>query len=402
MTLKTNLDFISYLKNHRDMKNKTNWLIISLILTMGLFIYLTIHHYAVQLGMNGPGLCSINSQFNCDAAATSSYAEIFKIPIAVFGLCFNFVMLMVVLFRKWSWTEESNIQNGAVQLLFLVSGVLSIVLGAISIFKIHVVCPFCVATYLFSFINFFLVLKTFSPAKYAIWPILTYKPNLIMGVTVLVLAWFISGMIQDSYGLSEIKKIVPEKIALWQNSPSFNFSESMGIIKNSNSKIILVEFADFKCPHCKVASQSIHNFLKGHSEIKFIFKPFPLDGTCNPAITQKGDGSRCKMAAWVLCSDKIAKKGFDVHTWYFENQENLSQVSEMKNSNLELAKILNLNYEEIESCSESVTTYDEIKKISEEAKAAKVEGTPTVFLNGKKLEYGHFTEILKTAVQTLN
>jgi protein-disulfide isomerase/uncharacterized membrane protein len=382
------------------MKNKMNLLIVSLLVTIGLFVYLTVHHYAVQLGMSGPGLCSVSATINCDAAAVSSYAEIFKIPIAVLGLCFNFVMLALVLFKKLGWADESETQNGFVRMLFVFASVTSIVLGLISIFQIHVVCPWCLGTYLFTFINTYLVWHIFSPAHFGLGAF-TRQGNLIMGAAILVLAWFVSGAIQDNYGLNEMKKLAPEKVAIWQNSKNvYTFSDS-GLIQNPESKITLVEFADFKCGHCKMASQSLHNFIQGHPEVKFIFKSFPLDGTCNSQITQSGDGSRCKMATWALCAEQTSKKGWDVQKYYFDNQEILFNMTDMTDTNIALAKSLNMNYEDVEKCSESVDTYETIKKMVAEAKEAKVEGTPAIYLNGKKLDYGHFPQVLKTAVESL-
>jgi protein-disulfide isomerase/uncharacterized membrane protein len=383
------------------MKNKMNLLIVSLLVTMCLFVYLTIHHYAVQLGMNGPGLCSVSATLNCDAAAVSSYAEIFKIPIAVLGLCFNFVMLGLVVFKRLGWSDESEAQNGFVKIMFASASIISLVLGLISILQIHVVCPFCLGTYIFTFINTFLVWGIFTPTSFGA-DVFTRQSHIGMGIAILVLAWFVSGAIQDNYGLSEMKKIVPEKVAIWQNNLNvFTFSDT-GLVQNPDAKITIVEFADFKCPHCKMASQSLHNFMQGHPEVKFIFKSFPLDGTCNSLITQSGDGTRCKMATWTLCAEQTAKKGWDVHKYYFDNQESLFPVSDMKETNMALAKTLNLDYDAVEKCSESVDTYEALKKMVAESKLSNVEGTPTIFLNGKKLEYGHFPLVLQAAVRTLN
>lgn len=368
------------------MKNKTNLLIISLLITIGLFIYLTVHHYSVQLGTNGPGLCSISSTLNCDAAAGSSYSEVFGIPIAVLGLCFNLIMLIVILFRKLGWSDPTKTQNGFVLGLFLTSAAVSIILGLISTFKIQVICPFCLGTYIFAFINAYLAWQIFKPASFNIAKILSEKENLISGGAILLLAWFISGSIQDKYGLNDIRQSLAEKVSLWQMSPVYTFNDSLGLTKNPQAAISVVEFADFKCPHCKAAAQSFKSFMKDRTDTKLVFKPFPLDGTCNPQVQFKGDGSRCKMATWALCSEKVAQKGWDVAYWYFENQESLMSVTNLKETNAELAKKFNFNYEDVEKCSESVTTYDEIKKIASEAVAAQVEGTPAIYLNGKKVE----------------
>ncbi len=383
------------------MKNKTNLLLISLLVNVGMFAYLTVHHYAVQLGLNGPGLCNVSATLNCDAAAVSSYAEIFRIPIAVIGLCFNLVMLILVLFKKLNWTDESETQNGFVKILFAFASITSLILGLISVFQIHVICPFCLGTYVFTFLSTYLVWSVFSPSNFGL-GVFTRQGNIISGALILILSWFVSGAIQDNYGLNEMKKIVPEKIAIWQNSQNVYAFSDLGLVQNPNSKITLIEFADFKCSHCKMASQSLHNYMQGHSEVKFIFKSFPLDGTCNSLIPQAGDGTRCKMATWALCAEEKAKKGWDVHKYYFDNQEALFSVSDLKETNTQLAQKLNLIYDEIEKCSESVDSYETIKKMVAEAKDAKVEGTPTIFLNGKKLEYGHFPQVLKAAIETLN
>ena len=53
------------------MTKKQNLLLISTAISLGLFVYLAIHHYALKLGIGGNTLCSISETINCDAAATS-------------------------------------------------------------------------------------------------------------------------------------------------------------------------------------------------------------------------------------------------------------------------------------------------------------------------------------------
>lgn len=175
-------------------------------------------------------------------------------------------------------------------------------------------------------------------------------------------------------------KIIPEKIALWQQMPLQTFDLELGLKKaDLASSNTLIEFADFKCSHCKKAADTISNFAKTNPNIKIIFKPFPLDGNCNPHVSFKGDGSRCQMAGLALCAEKVAQHGWAIHDNFFKNQENLAQVADIKPYFIELAKTLNLNSDEIIKCSESAETYDILRKISDEAKLAKVEGTPLFF-----------------------
>lgn len=393
------------------MNKKLNTLFLTLLITIGLFIYLTLHHYAVKLGLSGNSLCSINEKLNCDAAATSSFSELLGIPVAILGASFHLILFGFILFLKFDWFEKGPYSLATLRFLLLLAAVTSVVMGIISVVYVKVYCPFCMATYLFSFINLVLGWNLFSNTSQSIKPeklqflnyFTIYRSHLILLLTIPVLAWVVNGMLQENYGLTEMKKIIPEKIMQWRASPEYTFNPAEGLIKKgSDSKVTLVEFADFKCPHCKNASTTIDAFLKGNPKVTFIFKPFPLDGSCNKAISTKGDGTRCTLAAWTLCAEKNEQRGWDVHHWIFEKQEELSQVVDLKPYLAELEKDLKINAAQLASCSDSTETYELMYRLAEEGNKAQVSGTPAIYMNGKKLPYGQFLDILKTAAQEFN
>lgn len=389
------------------MKNKSNLLFVSLLITIALFVYLSIHHYALKIGLGGGSLCEISSQLNCDAAATSQYSEFLGIPMAVMGAVFHLVLLCFVGTYRLGWSEPSVYLKNTLRFLFGFSALTSVFMGLVSLLAIKVACPFCLATYLFSFINaalgWNLVEKPteknsedFNPLAY----FSDYKSHLISLALIPALAWIISGMVQDNYGLNEIKKQIPEKIAIWKAGTQYSFDSTVGLTKKADAgeaRYKIVEFADFKCPHCKVASDTIKAFLKGKTDIEFTYKPYPLDGQCNPAMERSGDGSRCAMAAYVLCAEQLAQKGWPLHHYFFENQGRLMSVSDIKALHIEIESKFGLNVTELAQCSESAATYDLIKKSVEEGTTAKVEGTPTIYVNGRKLPWGQFLAILQAA-----
>lgn len=387
------------------MTKKINILIGSLIITIGLFTYLTIHHFAVKLGISGSALCSISSTLNCDAAALSQFSEIFKLPIAILGAVFHLALLGLIVFLKLNWLDESIYLKKFIQLSLIFSAITSIIMALISFFLIKVACPFCLGTYVFSFINLFLGWNIVSSTNKEVFDFSSLfsdqKYLLIILFLIPTSSWFISGIIKDNYGLSELDKVIPEKLALWKNSTVYQFNPDIGLNnKVSNAKAQIVEFADFKCPHCKQAHKTISTYLKSHPEVNFTFKPFPLDGNCNTSDKmQKGDGTRCKMAAWVLCSEKIAQKGWDIHHWLFENQEEFSQINDLNQLLPQIEKDFQIKSHDLSSCADSNEIYEQIKKSSQEGNSALVHGTPTIYLNGKKLEYGHIMEVLKKAVE---
>ncbi len=405
--MKTIVDFKPEKKNYIFMTKKLNLLLLSVFITIGLFIYLAIHHYAIKLGIGGNSICSVSETINCDAAATSQYAEVFGIPVALLGGFYHIFLFGLLLFYKFNWVDESIYLKNTLRSMLVVSTAISVVMGLISFFVIKVICPFCFGTYVFSFINLFLGwnLMSVMDRDFSIAPYFsTYKSHLILLAFIPVTSWIVSGMVQENYGLSEINKLVPEKIAQWKNSQTFQFDPQIGLRNEVTSeKIVLVEFADFKCPHCRAASQTIDTFLKGHPNVQFLFKPFPLDGTCNASSEMsKGDGSRCVLAAWALCAEQIAKKGWPVQHWLFEKQEEISAVRDLSTLLPEIEKKFQIKPTELSACADSSATYDTLKKSSAEGEKAKVSGTPTIYLNGKKLGYGHILQVLTAAVAELN
>ncbi len=387
----------------KTMTKKAKLLLITLFLDVCVFIYLTMHHYSVKTGIGGSSICSISSKLNCDAAALSSYSELFHIPVAVLGAVFHLVLFFFVLFLSLGWAESSTYIKKTIRIQLIASAAVSLVMAAISLVLVKVACPFCLVTYVLSLVNLALGWNLITTSPKDTFEISgyfgEYKSHLYGLITIPVVAWLVAGMISNHYRLDEMRKYVPEKLAIWKASAEFAFDLNLGISNNvMNPKFTLVEYADFKCPHCRDASKSIGLFLNAHPDILFVFKPFPLDGSCNPSLTQKSDGSRCELAAIALCSEKLASKGLEVTHWLFENQEKFYSI-DPKTLYPEIQEKYGLDTKALDDCVRSAETYESLKKSGEEGTRAGVEGTPTIYLNGKKLPWGHVPEVLSQAVQ---
>jgi protein-disulfide isomerase/uncharacterized membrane protein len=385
------------------MTKKINLLLATIAISFAVFVYLSVHHYSLKTGLGGSSLCSISSKVNCDAAASSNFSEIFNVPVAVLGATFQFVLFCFVLGYKLRWIEASVYLRNTLRFLFGFSALVSIVMALISVTLVKVVCPFCIATYVFSFTSLYLGWSIIESTKDSF--VITnyfgqYKSHLISLALIPFLSWIVAGMTLKHYGLDQITKYVPEKIAIWKASKEYSFDPSIGLSnKVENPKFTLVEFADYKCPHCKAAGKTIELFLSTRNDVKFTFKPFPLDGTCNPNIQRKGDNSRCVFAAYTLCSEKLFQKGWEMNHWLFENQEKFFDVSDAKSILPQIADKFGFDTKTLESCADSAEIYDSIVKSTQEGVLANVEGTPTVYLNGKKLPWGQVLEVLKAAIQ---
>jgi protein-disulfide isomerase len=49
-------------------------------------------------------------------------------------------------------------------------------------------------------------------------------------------------------------------------------------VANPNGKITVTEFFDYRCPHCINMAPQIVSLIKGHPEVRFVFKEMPIFG----------------------------------------------------------------------------------------------------------------------------
>ena len=173
----------------------------------------------------------------------------------------------------------------------------------------------------------------------------------------------------------------------WQMTEPVSFSHPpIFRVGPESSPMILVEFADFLCPHCQTVSPLIHQFLKIHPNISFHFYSYPLDKTCNPEIKSGPLGLSCRLTKALICGEN-QKKGEIVHNLIFKRQEQWieSRGQEKKISDLmkAIVKEASLASQNFSDCMKSSETETLLKQIVQTGNEASIPGTPSFFINGK-------------------
>jgi protein-disulfide isomerase len=217
-----------------------------------------------------------------------------------------------------------------------------------------------------------------------------------------VIAFLGNIMYLESHGYSQISKISAEKLAYWNVAPTQTFDANGLIFYKGTGEptMTIVEFADFRCPHCKHAAPGLHAFAKSHPDVRFQFKPFPLDGTCNEAI-QGGDGISCGLAAAVMCAEQQGQKGWATHDYFFENQETVLNTPNLDQNLQAASSALGLNFDDLKKCTQDPAMQESIRKMAKEGATAQIRGTPTIFVNNKLLEGGQLIPVLDAVYQSL-
>ncbi|MHB8878483.1 MAG: DsbA family protein [Myxococcaceae bacterium] len=175
--------------------------------------------------------------------------------------------------------------------------------------------------------------------------------------------------------LSKYYQSFPDKRA------SFKLDERM-CMGPKDAPVTLVEFSDFECPFCNLARPMLEEFVKGRKNVRLCFGPFPLAGHANAIPAGQ---------AALFARDK--GKFWAMHDALFENQLSLSP-GEIKR----LAAGLGLDPAELGKAMDSGRYVDELNASKEAAKAAGVDSTPSLFVNGRRLKLGMSPTILEHTV----
>lgn len=397
---------------YSDRKNK--FLILAMIATLiaiGVHGYLTLHYYGLKFGTSGgDSFCNINDVFNCDAVAASSFSTVFGVPLALWGAVTNLVLFYFLAVTKMNFVQDRARTSRYAFVLALFVGMTSVVMAGISVTAVGNFCLFCMVAYGLSFLSLagaWLGAEdlTLANLKEDLAEVATSE-RWVAGFVIAIPALAFLGdiMYRESHGLGEIEKIAKERVAYWQVAPVQNFNLEEGLVYQKGTAepiMTIVEFADFRCSHCANAAPSLHSFTSNHPDVKLIYKAFPLDGACNEAMQGGGDGISCGLAAATLCSEQMAKKGWQTHDFFFANQMTIIQTQNLDKNLEDMAKAVELPLEELKACVKSSATQERVRNMAREGANAQIRGTPAVFVNGKLLNSGQLIPVLEATYQAI-
>ncbi len=151
------------------------------------------------------------------------------------------------------------------------------------------------------------------------------------------------------------------------------------MLGNAKAPVTMVMFSDFQCPLCKEEAQVLRaNLLKTFPDkVKLYFKDFPLDSIHNWARTAAIAG-RCVYK-------QTPEKFWDYYDWVYEAQQNIG-ADNFGSKFQDFAKEKGLDGMSLGRCVDNRSTEAEINKEVDEGRSLQVAATPTIFLNGRKLE----------------
>jgi protein-disulfide isomerase/uncharacterized membrane protein len=149
----------------------------------------------------------------------------------------------------------------------------------------------------------------------------------------------------------------------------------------AGAPVKVVTYSDFLCPWCRNLAGGLKGFLpQSGGRVQLFFKHFPLDTACNPNLKAGVHPGSCLLALGAICAQEQGRF-WPYHDKAFE--EPLKDVS--RETVVRLGSNAGLSATALEACLASPKTRDKLAADIQEARRVGVEGTPTLFIGGKKL-----------------
>jgi len=148
----------------------------------------------------------------------------------------------------------------------------------------------------------------------------------------------------------------------------------------ADAPIKVVEFADFMCPACRAASGALHEYLAQNGDINLTFKNFPLEKGCNPGLAQSIHQGACELALGAVCAADLGAF-WPYHDRIFSRAWEYATRQDV----LDNGVAVGMDKAKLEACLNSADAKSKLALQVKEGFEIMVQSTPTLVVNGKKL-----------------
>jgi protein-disulfide isomerase len=142
--------------------------------------------------------------------------------------------------------------------------------------------------------------------------------------------------------------------------------------------VVLVVFSDFQCPKCQDEAKVIRENVQKNfpDKVRVYFKDYPLE-IIHPWAKAAAIAGRC------VFREKPAAF-WDYHDWIYEHQSEILPDN-LKTKVIGWADTKNLDSAKLGQCMDTKATENEVNRSLAEGHTLLINGTPTLFINGRPL-----------------
>jgi protein-disulfide isomerase len=147
----------------------------------------------------------------------------------------------------------------------------------------------------------------------------------------------------------------------------------------SGAPVVVVAFTDFQCPYCKDEAAMIRQNLVANypTQVRYYFKEFPIE-SLHPWAKPAAMAGRCVFR-------QQPAQFWEFHDWVFAQQAQITPET-FKDKVMAWAKEKKeIDSLQLSQCLDTKATEAEVDKSMAEGKALGLDGTPTLYINGRKI-----------------
>ena len=363
------------------------------VLALGASITALYVHYRIIEDPTYTSFCDINEAVSCEAVLESPYATVRGVPVAAGGAIWSTLVLLIAAFGlRRDNTDAYAAAAGYIFVLATIGLSAVLYLGYASFFVIGKMCPICMTMYV-SVIGIFLVSGGASMALSALpsrlssdlrsvvkSPALAVVALLFVVGSVSLVAFFPRAEEQTVASAGEVytpptETIDPDQLAEFNKWIDSQPRVSVPVPANG-AQVVIVKFNDYQCPSCRQAYVEYKGIVAKYQndpKVRFVTMDFPLDNECNTAGIHP---AACEAAAAVRMA-KAKGKGAEMEEYFFSNQEKMTPTW-VKDGARTVAQVTDFD-------AQYPKVLEQVKADAALGRQLDVQGTPTFFVNGIKV-----------------
>jgi uncharacterized membrane protein/protein-disulfide isomerase len=344
--------------------------------------------------------CDVNTTMNCSQAYLSRYGSLWGIPVAVGGVMFFALVLVIAGLAGRPSSKARENAPGYVFALSTLALAFVLYLGWASYFVLKNFCILCLITYV-AVIAVFLIsggattfpMKTLpdrarrdvrtlvsSPVALLIALLLLVAgvAGVAMAVTVFPRDAAAGGVAAAGQAPAPLPQVTDDdraKIAQWwEMQPKVEVP-----VPADGAKVLIVKFNDYQCPACKITFETYKQILSKYTaggQVKYVVKHYPLEPECNPGVPNVVHSASCEAAAAVIMA-KSKGTSDKLEDWIFSHiGPPLLTPDQVKDAARTVAGITDFD-------AQYGRVKEELKTDAGLGQLLGVKSTPTFYINGR-------------------
>jgi len=352
-------------------------------------------HYKLLTDVSYTSFCDVNTHVNCTQAYLSQYGSLWGIPVAIFGALFFALVLAIVGLAGTRRSKSGENVPGYVFAFSTIGLAVVLYLAWASYFVLGTFCILCAVTYV-SVIGIFILSGGATSFPMTTLPdrarrdlrLLVSSPMglliallFVVAIPTVILAFPHERSSQSASAAPQPLPTVTDderaKLAQWwEVQPKVDLPVSA-----DGAKVVIVKFNDYQCPACKMTYEGYKDLLAKYTasgQVKYIIKHYPLEPECNANTPTMNHFASCEASAAVIMAQA---KGTSekLQDWIFSHIGPPMLTSDQVK---EAARTVG-----------GITDFDaQYPRVLEQIKVdtglgglLQISGTPTFFINGRRL-----------------